>query len=60
MPTYEYECLTHGRYEMVRSYEDRDADKSCPTCGAPSRRVMSVPARSVVQGGTGAGRSDRT
>lgn len=60
MPTYEYECLTHGRYEMVRSYEDRDAERSCPTCGAPSRRVMSVPARSVVQGGTGAGRSDRT
>ena len=60
MPIYEYECLNHGRFEMVRSYEDRDANKSCPTCGAPSRRVMSVPAKSVVPGGTGAQAGDRS
>lgn len=60
MPTYEYVCSVHGRYEMPRKMEERDSTYNCPACGRACERVMSVPAKAVVEGGTGAQAGDRS
>lgn len=42
MPTYEYECKTHGhRFEVVRSFTD-DSITECEVCGEPVRKVFSA------------------
>jgi putative FmdB family regulatory protein len=32
MPTYDYECRTHGYFELVQRMADH-AEGPCPTCG---------------------------
>jgi len=40
MPTYEYACTECGRHlEVVQSFSD-DPLTTCPTCGAPLRKVF--------------------
>ena len=38
MPTYAYRCENDHEFELFHSIKD-DTPKSCPTCGAPARRV---------------------
>lgn len=44
MPIYEYECRTHGRFEVL-VLSSMGAAYPCPTCRMPSARVMSALAR---------------
>lgn len=39
MPTYEYECTKHHRFEKFQSMKDVPV-KKCPTCGANARRLI--------------------
>lgn len=43
MPIYEYECESHGSFELQLPMRDAGRDASCPDCGASSRRQLSVP-----------------
>jgi len=44
MPLYEYECDAEGRrFEVIQKFSDERLT-SCPTCGAPVRRLLSSPA----------------
>ena len=38
MPTYAYRCEREHEFELFHSIKD-DAPRTCPTCGAPARRV---------------------
>ena len=44
MPIYEYHCLAcHKRFDLLRSYEQRDSAIRCPECkGERARRVVST------------------
>jgi putative FmdB family regulatory protein len=43
MPMYEYRCTLCGtRFERLRPSTQRDVAPSCPDCGGPSRRLLSV------------------
>jgi putative FmdB family regulatory protein len=41
--TYTYECPVHGRFDTSRRIGDRPDMLDCPTCGAESAAVFSVP-----------------
>ena len=43
MPTYEYRCSQGHQYERTEGF-DAPAKQTCPTCGSPSRRQLSLPA----------------
>ena len=43
MPIYEYDCDSHGGFERELPMRDAHGSATCPTCGASSRRVLSVP-----------------
>jgi putative FmdB family regulatory protein len=44
MPLYEYECEACGhRFEQIQSFSDPAVD-TCPVCGGPVRKLMSMPA----------------
>jgi putative FmdB family regulatory protein len=43
MALYEYVCATHGTFSDWRPMKDSALDAPCPSCGAPSRRAVSVP-----------------
>ena len=44
MPLYEYECeACRHRFEQIQSFSDPPIEK-CPVCGAPVRKLMSMPA----------------
>jgi len=38
MPTYDYECENGHRFELFHGIKD-ETPKTCPQCGAPSKRV---------------------
>ncbi|GAK56836.1 hypothetical cytosolic protein [Candidatus Vecturithrix granuli] len=51
MPTYEYECTTHGhRFEQFQGINDAPV-AICPECGGPTRRVLSAGAGFIMKGG---------
>jgi putative FmdB family regulatory protein len=43
MPIYEYECESHGSFELQLPMREAGGGASCPDCGASSRRLLSVP-----------------
>ncbi|HZP26233.1 MAG TPA: FmdB family zinc ribbon protein [Dehalococcoidia bacterium] len=43
MPIYEYRCPNGHQYEQWQSFS-ASPEHTCPTCGKPSKRVLSVPA----------------
>ena len=43
MPLYEYECENGHRFEKIQKFSDPPLE-TCPTCGAPVRKLMSSPA----------------
>lgn len=43
MPVYEYECSSHGSFELELPMRAASSIASCPGCGASSRRLLSVP-----------------
>lgn len=43
MPSYEYKCPAHGRFDVVLSMAASSADHACPLCGMKSRKVISAP-----------------
>jgi len=43
MPTYEFECPSHGSFDIVRLMKDSNRDCDCPVCGAASTRVVTAP-----------------
>ena len=43
MPLYEYECENTHRFEVIRKFSDPPLE-TCPTCGAPVRKLFSSPA----------------
>lgn len=45
MPLYEYVCETHGLFKALRPMEEYGAPCACPSCGAPSQRVLLTPPR---------------
>lgn len=45
MPTYEYECESHGGFTAIRPLLEFRDPQPCPTCATPSPRVtLTVPA----------------
>jgi putative FmdB family regulatory protein len=43
MPTYEFECPDHGRFDLFRLMKDSDCAGDCPVCGIASARVVTAP-----------------
>ncbi|RYZ10343.1 MAG: zinc ribbon domain-containing protein [Myxococcales bacterium] len=43
MPIYEYECESHGSFELELPMRAASSDAVCGECGARSRRLLSVP-----------------
>jgi putative FmdB family regulatory protein len=43
MPIYEYRCPNGHQYEQWQSFS-ASTEHTCPTCGKPSKRILSVPA----------------
>jgi putative FmdB family regulatory protein len=43
LPIYEYECDSHGVFELELPMSAASRDAPCPRCGDPSRRQLSVP-----------------
>lgn len=52
MPIYEYECTTHGGFELERPMRAATSDAACPACGAGCRRVLSVPSIAQLSAGS--------
>ncbi len=51
MPTYDYECEKCGhRYEKFQPMSS-DADRECPQCGGPVRRLIGTGAGVLFKGG---------
>lgn len=48
MPLYEYECSTHGVFELTRSMQESRLDASCPLCASAAPRILSLPALSAL------------
>jgi putative FmdB family regulatory protein len=43
MPIYEYECDSHGGFELELPMRAAGGGAACPDCGATARRLLSVP-----------------
>jgi len=43
MPIYEYECESHGGFELEQPMRLASREAPCPHCGTGSRRLLSVP-----------------
>ena len=41
MPLYDYECLRHGSFEVVKFMND-ETKELCPQCNRAARRLVSV------------------
>ncbi len=52
MPLYEYECTDHGVFDEIRPFAKSSDPAPCPTCGAESARVISVPRFRSLDGNT--------
>lgn len=48
MPIYEYECRTHGVFELLKSVSEAYEAGACPRCAAPGQRLISVPTLSAM------------
>ena len=43
MPIYEYRCSQCGNvFELMRSFSQADAPATCPVCGAPAEKLITV------------------
>lgn len=40
MPRYDYECPSHGRFEVIRKMMEVQSDEPCLICGRRSNRVF--------------------
>lgn len=50
MPTYEYQCQgCGGRFELFQKITEEPA-KTCPECGGPSHRIISLGAGFLFKG----------
>ena len=43
MPLYEYQCPTHGTFEVIQKFSDAPLT-TCPNCGAEVTKLLSAPA----------------
>jgi putative FmdB family regulatory protein len=43
VPIYEYECRTHGVFELLKSVSQAYEAGLCPLCDTPGRRLISIP-----------------
>jgi putative FmdB family regulatory protein len=43
MPLYEYECASHGVFELTRPMAEASLGASCPDCATPAPRILSAP-----------------
>lgn len=43
MPVYEYRCSVGHQYEKIEGF-DAPVEQTCPDCGGPARRLLTVPA----------------
>ena len=43
MPLYEYECVRHGSFTLMRPMAQAGDDGPCPRCASASRRVITAP-----------------
>ena len=43
MPTYEWECADHGRWDVQMRIAERDLVQACPTCGNHGKRTITAP-----------------
>ncbi len=50
-PLYDFQCPSGHIHERIAEAHDHST-ALCPACGEPSERLMSVPQRPVVRGGT--------
>ena len=39
MPRYTFTCPTHGRFDLVRKFEESGDPAQCPDCGVVAKRV---------------------
>ena len=53
MPIYEFRCESAHEYERSVPMSARDADLTCPDCGAPARRRISAPRLGALGSPTG-------
>ena len=44
MPTYGYDCIRCGAFDLVRPMAQAGAPAPCPGCGEPGRRTWGAPA----------------
>jgi len=43
VPTYDYRCSTHGRFEAFGRMKDDTREAPCPSCGVPAGKVFLRP-----------------
>lgn len=43
MPLYDYRCAGCGDFREIARMAESGASRACPTCGAPSERVLVAP-----------------
>jgi putative FmdB family regulatory protein len=43
VPTYGYDCVTCGAFDLVRPMSQVDAPAPCPSCDEPGRRLFGAP-----------------
>jgi len=43
MPLYEYDCRSHGVFELARPMEESAMGASCPWCQREAPRILSAP-----------------
>lgn len=55
MPTYVYECPTHGEFDRVLKRDVDLAFSICPVCRRKSKHIIKI-AAAFVPDGTGAGK----
>ena len=44
MPLYEYECVKHGSFDLMRPMSRAGESAACPVCERPAARVITAPA----------------
>ena len=52
MPTIEYVCPNGHRHERLHVPSDDYGARTCPECEKLAERILSVPLRPIVKGGT--------
>lgn len=65
MPTYEYECPDHGKFDVILTGYTPPDKMSCAApigngkalCRKRAKKILSTPGGVIVEGGTNAGRT---